>query len=152
MYGGSVDEVTGGTVYMFDGPFVGYDDAAFSIFGRNLLFDGSTITGVLEDGSPINVSVQLFDRATVRLVAVPEPGGAALLVLGLVGLGVTGRRIRPRGAHGERMQSNAPHETSARSCGGLRGAHAAAESFCSRSSSFAAARASRSPAVRAGCS
>ena len=81
----------------YAGPFVGRDDAVFNIYGSRLRYDDGHLTGWLSDGSRIGLEVALFDRASVRLVTVPEPPTYALLALTLAGLSIVRCRSRSCG-------------------------------------------------------
>jgi hypothetical protein len=86
-------------------PFVGRDDAVFNIYGSHLRYDEGRLTGWLSDGGRIGLQVDLFDRAALRLVSVPEPPSYALFVLTIAALSVC--RVQSRHRRGIRAGCDA---------------------------------------------
>ena len=93
--GGSVINISGGT---FDGNLLAFDNASLIIkgFGFNfpigdLVATQGTLTGFLNDGTPVDNFFARVSTATITLV--PEPSTALLLASGLLAMAV-GRRRR----------------------------------------------------------
>ncbi len=103
----STTNVSGGTI----GSYLElYEDSEVTIFGTFDIFgygdygvgnwtNGTTLTGTLEDGTPFNNDVHIYDSATVTLAApVPEPSSLVLGAIGALGLFGYSRRRRQTSA------------------------------------------------------
>lgn len=89
----SVLEILGG---VFSGPMAIADNGVVHVYGTGLTYDGITLTGTLQSGTPIALPVSVFNDGQLILHQVPEPQTVALLGLGLLGLLVAGRHRRAR--------------------------------------------------------
>ena len=80
----------------YTGPFVGRGQSVFNVYGTDLRYADGRLTGTLSDGTSITVPLALFDRATVRLIAVAEPATVALAAFAFAALAITASRSRRR--------------------------------------------------------
>jgi hypothetical protein len=93
MLGNSTLEVYGGTwgnhIFAFDTSYVTIWGSQFNYPDGPLVPSSGTLTGVLEDGTPINLD---FGRASTATIFLPEPSALAALGSGIAMLALLYRR------------------------------------------------------------
>ncbi len=84
-YNESVVTIRGGT---FSNGFIGYNSSVFHVYGTNLAYNpvSDLLTGVLQNGTPINLTVNLQQNAQLILHDIPEPSSMLLALFGMVGI------------------------------------------------------------------
>lgn len=74
-------------------------DSILNVFGTNLMFDGETLTGNLQNGGDTSIEIDLLGTSQVILnnaVEIPAPGTLAIFVIGLMALNSRRARNLPR--------------------------------------------------------
>jgi len=70
-------------------------DSILNVFGTDLLFDGTTLTGNLQNGGDTSIDINLLGDSQVFLfnsVEISEPGVVAIMILGVVAVRLQRRR------------------------------------------------------------
>jgi hypothetical protein len=93
-YDNSVVNVRGGHFGRLDSPNLASQQAILNVYGRGLTYQNNELHGILEDGTPLDATIWLYDNAVINLYQVPEPSSFVLAAVGLIGLVVRRRRKR----------------------------------------------------------
>lgn len=81
----TVVTIRGGT---FQSAFDAWDDSVFHVYGTNLAYDPTTdlLTGILQGGETINLTVRIHENAQLILHEIPEPSAFSLALFGVIGI------------------------------------------------------------------
>ncbi|MBX7165078.1 MAG: hypothetical protein K1X74_01895 [Pirellulales bacterium] len=97
----AVVNVRGGHFGRLDSPSDLTQNAVLNVYGMGLSFENDLLQGTLQDGTPVEAWLRVYDSATIHLFEVPEPSGFVLALAGLLGLAWFRRRnLTPPGRSG----------------------------------------------------
>ncbi len=82
----AVVNVRGGHFGRLDSPDVFSQHSVLNVYGTGLTYQDNELHGFLQDGTPVDATIWLYDNAVINLFQVPEPSSAALAAIGLISL------------------------------------------------------------------
>lgn len=94
----SVRAIADSVIDLFGGVFTSeilLADSVLNVFGTDLMFHGTTLTGNLQNGGDTSIEINMLGTSQVFLfnaIEVPEPGTIAILTVGLIALRRRNRR------------------------------------------------------------